>query len=99
MRIYLFNYFFSFRRTYLSDIEKNQIDEACDMAIALNNYKSKIFEYVESRMTFIAPNLSMIIGASTAAKILGVAGGLTKLSKIPACNVVVLGAQKKTLAG
>lgn len=69
------------------------------MAIALNNYKSKIFDYVESRMTFIAPNLSMIIGASTAAKILGVAGGLTKLSKIPACNVVVLGAQKKTLAG
>lgn len=85
--------------TYLSDIEKKQIDEACDMAIALNNYKSKIFEYVESRMTFIAPNLSMIIGASTAAKILGVAGGLTKLSKIPACNVLVLGAQRKTLAG
>lgn len=83
----------------MSDIEKKQIDEACDMAIALNNYKSNIFEYVESRMTFIAPNLSMIIGASTAAKILGVAGGLTKLSKIPACNVVVLGAQKKTLAG
>lgn len=69
------------------------------MAAELCNFKAKIFEYVESRMTFIAPNLSMIIGASTAAKILGVAGGLTKLSKIPACNVLVLGAQRKTLAG
>lgn len=69
------------------------------MATNLNNFKSKIFEYVESRMTFIAPNLSMIIGASTAAKILGIAGGLTKLSKIPACNIAVLGAQKKTLSG
>lgn len=69
------------------------------MAIELNNFKSKIFEYVESRMTFIAPNLSMIIGASTAAKILGIAGGLTKLSKMPACNVLVLGAKKKTLSG
>lgn len=69
------------------------------MAGELSTFKSTIFEYVESRMTFIAPNLSIIIGASTAAKILGVAGGLTKLSKIPACNVAVLGAQKKTLAG
>lgn len=86
-------------RTCLSEIEKKQIGDACDMGIALNNYKTKIFEYVESRMTFIAPNLSMILGASTAAKVLGIAGGLTKLSKIPACNIVVLGSQKKTLSG
>ena len=69
------------------------------MAIELNNFKLKIYEYVESRMTFIAPNLSMIVGASTAAKMLGIAGGLTKLSKMPACNVLVLGSQKKTLSG
>ncbi|KAJ6631714.1 U4/U6 small nuclear ribonucleoprotein Prp31 [Pseudolycoriella hygida] len=85
--------------TMLTDIEKAQINEACDMAIDLNNFKLKIYEYVESRMTFIAPNLSMIIGASTAAKILGIAGGLTKLSKMPACNLQVLGSQKKTLSG
>lgn len=83
----------------LTEQEKSQINEACDMAIDLNNFKSKVFEYVESRMTFIAPNLSMIIGASTAAKMLGIAGGLTKLSKMPACNVLVLGSQKKTLSG
>lgn len=83
----------------MSEAEKAQINEACNMAIDLNNFKSKIFDYVESRMTFIAPNLSMIIGASTAAKMLGIAGGLTKLSKMPACNVLVLGAQKKTLSG
>lgn len=39
-----------------------QIQEACDMAMELNNHKTKIYEYVESRMAFIAPNLSMIIG-------------------------------------
>lgn len=53
---------FPFRRTLLTDTEKAQINEACDMAIDLNNFKLKIYEYVESRMTFIAPNLSMIIG-------------------------------------
>lgn len=50
--------------------EKRHIDQACNMAIDLTNYKTTIFEYVESRMTFIAPNLSMIVGASTAAKLL-----------------------------
>ncbi|KAK4875719.1 hypothetical protein RN001_012141 [Aquatica leii] len=76
--------------TLLTKFEKFQIDEACDIAIELNNCKLEIYEYVESRMAFIAPNISAIIGASTAAKIMGVAGGLTKLSKIPACNILIL---------
>ena len=40
-------------------------------AIDLMKYKQEIFAYVESRMTFIAPNLSIIVGASTAAKLMG----------------------------
>lgn len=41
----------------LTEEEKEAICEACDMAVELNNCKSKIFEYVESRIAFIAPNL------------------------------------------
>ena len=37
----------------------------------LNEAKSRIQAYVESRMSFIAPNLSIIVGSSTAAKIMG----------------------------
>ncbi|XP_073944270.1 pre-mRNA processing factor 31 [Choristoneura fumiferana] len=83
----------------LTESELEEIFEACDMASDLNNFKSSIYDYVESRMTFIAPNITAILGASTAAKILGVAGGLSKLSKMPACNVLPLGQQKKTLSG
>ncbi|CAG9861885.1 unnamed protein product [Phyllotreta striolata] len=83
----------------LSKGEKEQIDEACDMAMELNNFKLRIYEYVESRMSFIAPNISVILGSSIAAKLMGVAGGLTRLSKIPACNVLLLGQQKKSLSG
>uniref|UniRef100_A0A8D0W9F2 U4/U6 small nuclear ribonucleoprotein Prp31 n=1 Tax=Sus scrofa TaxID=9823 RepID=A0A8D0W9F2_PIG len=83
----------------LSDEELERLEEACDMALELNASKHRIYEYVESRMSFIAPNLSIIIGASTAAKIMGVAGGLTNLSKMPACNIMLLGAQRKTLSG
>jgi U4/U6 small nuclear ribonucleoprotein PRP31 len=40
-------------------------------------------------MNVLAPNLSAIVGTTTAAKLLGVAGGLGALAKIPACNVHV----------
>jgi U4/U6 small nuclear ribonucleoprotein PRP31 len=83
-------------------LNKEDLDlvmEACDMAIDLTKYKQEIFDYVESRMSFIAPNLSIIAGASTAAQLMGAAGGLTHLSKMPACNVLVLGAQKRTMSG
>ena len=83
-------------------IEQEELDKilaACDMALTLNEKKMKILSYVESRMSFIAPNLSAIAGPTVATKLMGVAGGLTALSKIPACNILVLGAQKRTLAG
>lgn len=83
----------------LTEEELYWIEEACDMALELNQSKHRIYEYVESRMSFIAPNLSILVGASTAAKIMGIAGGLTILSKMPACNVMLLGAQRKNLSG
>lgn len=54
-----------------------------------DSHLDQIFSYVRSRMSALAPNLSALIGSTTAAKILGVAGGLTALSKMPACNVQV----------
>lgn len=50
---------------------------------------TQIFMYVSSRMNVLAPNLSAIVGTTTAAKLLGVAGGLSALAKMPACNVHV----------
>ena len=83
----------------LEEDDVGRLMEACQTVSDLLDAKFKIFEYVESRMTFIAPNLSLIVGASTAAKLMGSAGGLTSLSKMPACNVLLLGSQKKTLSG
>jgi len=83
-------------------LEKEELErilEACVMGLEVNDKKLKILEYVESRMSFIAPNLSVVVGPTVAAKLMGVAGGLTALSKIPACNILVLGAQKRNLAG
>lgn len=60
-----------FNRQNVTEQEKEDIFEACDMAIEINNFKQMIYDYVESRMSLIAPNLSVIVGASTAAKIMG----------------------------
>ncbi|XP_026544528.1 U4/U6 small nuclear ribonucleoprotein Prp31-like [Notechis scutatus] len=84
----------------LTEEELERIEEACDMSLELNQSKHcMIYEYVESRMSFIAPNLSIIVGASTAAKVMSIAGGLTNLSKMPTCNIMLLGAQSKSLSG
>lgn len=85
--------------TLLTEEELAAIEEACKMAQDLNTTKIRILEYVESRMSFIAPNLSCIVGASVAAKLMGAAGGLTNLSKMPASNVLLIGKQKRTMIG
>ncbi|KAJ3575160.1 hypothetical protein NP233_g1270 [Leucocoprinus birnbaumii] len=83
----------------LSDQEWKAIDKACNLADRLEEARKKIFMYVSSRMNVLAPNLSAIVGTTTAAKLLGVAGGLAGLAKMPACNVHLLGAQRKITAG
>jgi len=75
------------------------VENACNLADSLEEARRKIFAYVSSRMNVLAPNLSAIVGTTSAAKLLGVAGGLNALAKMPACNVHLLGAQKKITAG
>ncbi|SPO20028.1 related to U4/U6 snRNP-associated 61 kDa protein [Ustilago trichophora] len=75
------------------------VQEALEMVFELESVRTRILAYVESRMSFVAPNLSAVVGTRTATKLLGVAGGLEGLSKIPACNVHLLGAAKKNSIG
>ncbi|KAI0698603.1 Nop domain-containing protein [Cytidiella melzeri] len=83
----------------LPENEWEAVERACDLADSLEEARKKIFMYVSSRMNILAPNLSAIVGTTTAAKLLGVAGGLSGIAKMPACNVHLLGAQKKIAAG
>ena len=46
----------------------------------------------------MAPNISVILGSSVAARLMAEAGGLTSLSRIPACNLLVLGARQQKIA-
>ena len=73
--------------------------QGCEMVLTLDEDKRIILEFVESKMHNIAPNLSLVVGTEVAAKLMGVAGGLLALSKMPSCNVQVLGSKKKQVTG
>ncbi|KAM7052456.1 LOW QUALITY PROTEIN: U4/U6 small nuclear ribonucleoprotein Prp31 [Acridotheres tristis] len=79
-----------------SEEELGRIKDTCDLALALRGSKLCIHEFVESCTTFILPSLSLILGASTAAKIMGVSGA--DPSKLPGYNLLLLG-QPQTLSG
>jgi len=79
--------------------ELQVIVEACTMAEELHMQRLKMHQFVELRMALIAPNLCRIVGAGTAAMLISQSGGLAPLAKQPASNVLILGKQKKTLAG
>lgn len=54
-----------------------------------------MLNFLENKMTLIAPNVSAIVGTRVAAKLIAAAGGIVELSRIPAGNIQVLGQQKK----
>ncbi|PIA27455.1 hypothetical protein AQUCO_07700013v1 [Aquilegia coerulea] len=71
---------------------------ACNLALDLDLAKKKVLDFVETRMRCIAPNLSAIVGSVVAAKLLGIAGGLSALQNMPSCDVQLLGAKKKSFS-
>ncbi|KAM0459663.1 hypothetical protein ACHAPV_005377 [Trichoderma viride] len=75
--------------------ELQRVRQACEMMIALHKAKQTLTEYVQSRMNIFAPNLTILIGSLTAAQLLNAAGGLTGLSKTPACNIPSWGSKKR----
>ena len=73
----------------LSDDNLQKLLHACDVALQLDKDKADILKLVQMKMHHIAPNLSAAVGTEIAARLMGIAGGLTNLSKMPACNVQV----------
>lgn len=73
----------------LSPENLQKVLQAADAALQLDEDKGLILQLVQQKMHKIAPNLSAAVGTEIAARLMGVAGGLVNLSKMPACNVQV----------
>ncbi|KAI9844394.1 MAG: U4/U6-U5 snRNP complex subunit prp31 [Sclerophora amabilis] len=83
----------------LTDSELRTTIRACEMSLSLDRAKKTLTDYVQSRMSLFAPNLTALIGSLTAAQLLNFAGGLTGLAKTPACNIAPLGSKKQSQTG
>merc|ERR1719203_1759646 len=85
-----------------SILPRQELDKmmvACDEAFLLNDCKRDVLLYLESRMSGLAPNLSALLGAALAAKLITAAGGLLNLARMPAQNIMLVGSTKKALLG
>ncbi|KAH0399239.1 Nop domain-containing protein, partial [Aureobasidium melanogenum] len=87
------------RGVALSDSELQSIRYACDMTLQLDKAKRIMTDYVQSRMSVFAPNLTVLIGSLTAAQLVNFAGGIKGLASTPACNIPPLGSKKQTQTG
>ena len=74
----------------LSAESLEKVLSAADSALQIDEDKGLILKLVQQKMHKIAPNLSAAVGTEIAARLMGVAGGLINLSKMPACNVQVI---------
>lgn len=50
-------------------------------------------------MQIVAPNLCKLVGSAIASKLISCAGGIDKLSFMPACNIQVMGGNKAANIG
>lgn len=71
-----------------------RILQLAEEAQHLFSMRDKLSNHVEKTMRQVAPNVSEIAGASIGARLIAKAGGLDKLSILPASTIQILGAEK-----
>ncbi|OEU15469.1 Nop domain-containing protein [Fragilariopsis cylindrus CCMP1102] len=78
----------------LTDAELQAVDTAANYMEELLVVQQQLMKFVENSMESLCPSICALVGSSIAARLLGLAGGLQELTKIPACNLQVLGQTK-----
>lgn len=76
-----------------------RVQTLSESILQLTAGKAKIIAYVEKSMDVLAPNLSAVVGANVAARLIGDAGGLQQLASMPSARVEVLGRKKRQREG
>ncbi len=82
----------------IPDKDLDQIAKLAKLAIDTKKTRNELMEYVEETCKEICPNLTYLVGANLAARLLSHAGGLEKLAEMPASTIQVLGAEKALFA-
>lgn len=83
----------------LSSAQHTRAQTLAKTLLEYDSIRTRVLKYVESRAEVMAPNLTAVVGASIAASLLGIAGGIKQLAAMPSCNLKVVGKTVAILAG
>jgi nucleolar protein 56 len=78
----------------ISDGDLGRVRTLASLAVQLGSLRDGLNGYVESQMMRVAPNLSVVAGATIGARLMAKAGGLDRLAVLPASTIQILGAEK-----
>ena len=76
-----------------SESDLGAVKKMADASHSLYGLMKETQGYVESKMSVVAPNLTKLVGAELAARLISHAGSLKRLAVLPAGTIQVLGAE------
>jgi len=76
------------------EIDINAIQKTAKEILNLYELRKEVSDYIDGLMSQIAPNLRSVSGSSIGARLISLAGGIQRLSRMPASTIQVLGAEK-----
>ena len=77
-----------------SDDDMKEVQEFSKSIVTLFDEKKRLTRHMEVVAKSVIPNLSAVAGPLLAARLLGLAGGLDKISRLPSSTIQLLGAEK-----
>ena len=82
-----------------SEKKQLEIKEKYNKILDLFHKKTTLLNFISNNMKFLAPNLTLLLGAEIAAKLVTEAGGLYELAKTPSGNILNMGRHELNLEG
>lgn len=70
-----------------------------DKILELFQEKNTLLNFISNNMKFLAPNLTLLLGAEISAKLVTEAGGLEELARTPSGNILNMGRHELNLEG
>jgi len=70
------------------------IQQLSNATLDLYRRREELEQYITKMMTEVAPNIQGLVGSLLGARLIGYAGGLERMAKLPSSTIQVLGAEK-----
>lgn len=80
--------------TEITSDDLDNIQALAEQVASFTEYRAQLSQYLSSRMSAIAPNLTALVGDLVGARLIAHAGSLINLAKSPASTIQILGAEK-----